>query len=171
MKTLAEGMTKETVFTHSASKEKVRAWAKAKEIVTIADHQAITREGAPTSQRERARANDSEENVPNSARSGIPRGNARKARNEESQKEKETASEGKVKERGLGEKAFGKLAERNPQRLEVGPTGGRQAKHPGGWRGGGAQHRPRRLRGGQKTQEIGAVRGGDFRGGRGEIGR
>ncbi len=55
MTTRAGGTIKETVFTHLASKVKARA--KAKEIVIIADRPGITQESAPT--HKRAKAKDS----------------------------------------------------------------------------------------------------------------
>jgi hypothetical protein len=70
------------------------------------------RRSAPASQRARARARDSEENVALAARKGIPRGNAREARKEESQREQETVTKEKVKD-GVGEKTFGKSMGKN----------------------------------------------------------
>ncbi len=89
-----------------------KAEAKANETVMIADRLRATEGYAPTSQRARARARDSKETVTSAARKGIPHGSARKARKEESQKENETVTKGKVKDR-IGERAFGKSTKKN----------------------------------------------------------
>ena len=109
------------------SASKAKAKAKAKETVIIADRLDTTQGNAPTSQRARARARDSKENVTTSARKGIPRGSARKARNEESQKEKQTVTKGKVTD-GVGERASGKSTEKNLK--EIG-NGTRRRKSQG----------------------------------------
>ena len=104
--TRVEDTTKEMVSMHSTSKVKARA--KAKETVTIVDHQGITQESAPTRKSAKAKARDSKENVPIAARRVIPQGSAPKAKKEESQKEKETVTKEKAKDRGVGEREFGK---------------------------------------------------------------
>ncbi len=66
-----------------------KAKANAKKIGNIADRQDTTQRSALTRQKEKARARNSKESVATAARKGIPQGNARKVRKEESQKEKE----------------------------------------------------------------------------------
>ncbi len=51
----------------------------------------------PTSQRAKAKARDSEENVTIVAKRAIPQRSAQKAKKEEAKRERETASKGKVK--------------------------------------------------------------------------
>ncbi len=84
--TWVEDSTKE--MTRSASRAKAKAKAKAREIVTTVDRQRFTQESAPTRNRAKAKATDSKEMVATAARRAIPRGSARKAKKEESQKER-----------------------------------------------------------------------------------
>ncbi len=122
-KTKTEDTTKETVCMPSASKAK----AKAKEIFTSAGRLDATQGDAPTSQSARARARDSKENVTIAAREGIPHGNARNAKKEESQKEKVTVTKGRAKD-GVGERASGKSTEKNLKEIR---HGNRRRKNQG----------------------------------------
>ncbi len=106
-----EETIKETVLTHSASK----ARAKAKEIVTLADRPGIARESAHTCprsahacQKARAKAKDCKESVTSAVRRVILQESARRAKKEESQKGKETVTKEKAKDRGVGERKFGR---------------------------------------------------------------
>ena len=101
-------MTKETVCTPWPSRAKEKAKAKAREIVITADRPDITRDNVRTHKRAKAKARDSKESVITGVRRAIPRGNAPRAKKEERQKEKETVTQEKVKERGAGAKEFGK---------------------------------------------------------------
>ena len=73
----------------------------------------ITQESAPTHEIVKNKAMSSKDNVTTAARRAIPQGSAQKAKKEESQKEKETVTRGKAKDRGDGEKEFGKWMEKN----------------------------------------------------------
>ena len=91
-----------------ASKAEAKAKAKANEIATTADHLGIARESAPAHKRAKTKASDAKDNVITAVRRAIPRGNAPKAKKEESQREKETATRGQAKDRGVWAKEFGK---------------------------------------------------------------
>ncbi len=108
MTTRAEDTTKRMVSMRSASKVKARGKAKSNDIVTIVDHQGITQESAPTRKMANARARDSKDNVATAVGRAIPQGSARKAKKEDNQKEKATATKGKAKDRGIWAKEFGK---------------------------------------------------------------
>ena len=106
MTTQAEDMTKEMVCTPWASRANAKAKARARDIVIIADRPDVTRENVRTHKRAKAKARGSKEGVIIVVRRAIPRGNAPRAKKEERQKEKETVTKEKVKERGAGAKEF-----------------------------------------------------------------
>ncbi len=72
----------------SASRAKAKAKAQVKETAILADRRDTTRENAPTSQKEKARARDFKDSVTIAARKGIQHRSARNARKEESRKDK-----------------------------------------------------------------------------------
>ncbi len=79
-----------------------------KETVTIVDRRGVFPESAPTSRKAKAKAEDPKESVTTAVRRAIPRESAPKAKKEESQKEQETATREKAKDRGVGERGFGR---------------------------------------------------------------
>ncbi len=110
------------------------------------------RGNARTRKRARAKAKDSRENVTIAQKQVIPHESARKAKWEETQKEKEAVSNGKAQEHGAGEGGFGKSVEKNLEECR--------------WEGDGGIHRPSWLRvdqtsGRQRRQRVVAAKGGE----------
>ncbi len=101
MTTVVEEATKETVSSRLAWDVKARAKATANETATFVDHQGITQERAPTHTRAKAKTVDFKENGTGMVGRAITQGSAQKATKDESQKEKETITKGKAKDRGI----------------------------------------------------------------------
>ncbi len=126
--TWVEDTIKETVFTLASSKSKARGKARASDIVTSEDRPGITQESASAHQRAKARGKDFKENVTNAVRRVIPQERGRKAKTEESQKEKETVTKKRQRIVELGKGSLAGRWRMTARRLEVETTGGRRSQ-------------------------------------------
>ncbi len=161
-------MIKGRVCVPLASRAKAKAKAKAREIVATADRQKLSKRMSLPAKK-KSKGAGFQGHCYNCGEKGIPRGSARKARNDDSRKKKGTVTKEKVQD-GVVEQASGKSTEKSLKETGSGSSQKRKKacwQHRVGWKGEGARRR-RRLRSGPvtKTKDIRATHTGDLRRGR-----